>query len=130
MDNELKDIKPKEAEPKKNSKLGQSVIDVLDGSFLTKENVVKQIPFVVFIVVLSAFYISNTFKAEHTFKEIRETENDLKELRSEYISTAALLMFTSKQSEVAAQVDTLNIKESIVPPKIIFINNNQFQKIY
>ena len=57
--------------------------------------------------------------------------NQLKELRSEYISTKSDLMFASKQSQVAKATEALGLKESIVPPfkievdsTILFKKNN------
>jgi hypothetical protein len=50
---------------------------------------------------------------------IRRTDTlnrEIKELRSEYISILSELMSESKQSAVAAKLDTLGIKELTTPP--------------
>lgn len=96
----------------------------MDGSFLTTENVVKNLPFILFVMGLGIFYIANSYYAEKTIIQINKTGNDLKELRSEYITGKSDLMKKSKQSEVATLAIQNNLKESIEPPKKIIIKNN------
>lgn len=96
--------------------VGKSLTSVLDGSFLTKENLLKQIPFMVFITFLGIFYIANSYNAEKTIIDINRTKKQLEELRYEYITTKSTLMFQSKQSEVAYRLAASQVKESTVPP--------------
>lgn len=94
----------------------KSAASVLDGSFLTRENLLKQIPFIVFITIMGIFYIANSYNAEKTIIEISRTKKQLEELRFEYITTKSNLMFESKQSEVAYKLANSQIKESTTPP--------------
>ena len=97
------------------------------GGFLHRDNVVKALPFIFFLTVIAMIYISNAYYAERTIREIDKTTKQLKELRSEYISTKSELMFKSKQSEVAKEVGVMQIKESVVPPKKIILDKNNGQ---
>lgn len=92
--------------------------------YLTKEYAVELLPYIFFLAVLGIVYISNSYYAEGTIKKIEKVNNELKELRSEYITSKSDLMFKSKQSEVAKAVEGLEIKESVVPPKIIVIKKD------
>lgn len=94
----------------------KSAASVLDGSFLTRENLLKQIPFMVFITFLGIFYIANSYNAEKTIIDISRTKKQIEELRFEYITTKSNLMFESKQSEVAYKLANSQVKESTVPP--------------
>ena len=58
-------------------------------------------------------------------REVNRLSNQLKELRSEYISTKSELMFTSKQSEVAKAVEFMGLKEPVVPPMKIEVDSSQ-----
>lgn len=100
----------------KKISIGKSIASVLDGSFLTKENLLRQIPFMVFITILGVIYIANSYNAEKTIIEISKTKKELEELRFEYITTKSNLMFLSKQSEIAYRLAGSEIKESTVPP--------------
>jgi hypothetical protein len=109
--------------PKKSAKKERQVIDVINGNFLTNESAVKQIPFILFLVVVAIIYISNTYYAEKILRKTNTVNNEIKELRSEYITSKSDLMFISKQSEVARAAANMKIgiKESVVAPKKIVI---------
>ena len=99
--------------------VARAVLGVLDGSFLTRDNVLNNIPFLLFLFLIGIFYIGNSHYAEGTVIEMERANNDIKELRSEFISTRSDLM--SKQSEVAKAIAPMEIYESVVPPKKIVI---------
>ena len=101
--------------------VARAVLGVLDGSFLTRDNVLNNIPFLLFLFLIGIFYIGNSHYAEGTVIEMERANNDIKELRSEFISTRSDLMFVSKQSEVAKAIAPMEIYESVVPPKKIVI---------
>ena len=101
--------------------VGSSLHSIMDGSFLTRANLVKQVPFILFITLLGIVYIANAYNAEKTIIEISKTKKEIEELRFEYITTKSDLMFHSKQSEVADKLKNSGIKESLVPPEKLII---------
>ena len=107
----------------KNTKKG-SIKDFIGGNFLTSENVIKQIPYVLFLSIIAIIYIGNRYEAEKILRETIALKNEVKELRAESITTTSELMYISKQSEVAKLVEEkgLNLKEAVVPPKKIIID--------
>ncbi|HOP13289.1 FtsL-like putative cell division protein [Lentimicrobium sp.] len=126
-------LKPKPAEkpaPKRRLKafttlnrkvhVGSSLHSIVDGSFLTRDNLVKQVPFILFLTLIAIFYIANSFNAEKTIIDISRTKKELQELRYEYITTKSNLMFHSKQSEVASRLKNSGLKESLEPPVKIY----------
>ena len=102
----------------------RSFIDVINGNFLAKESVVNSLPYIFFLTFIGLCYIGNGYYAEDSVRAINNMTNELKELRSEYITTKSELMFKSKQSEVASALEPLGIKESVVPPKKIMVALN------
>lgn len=105
----------------KQDNIAKRIMGVLDGSFLTKDNVVNNIPYLLFLFGIGIFYIGNSHFAEKSVIQAETLNRELKELRSEFISTRSELMFVSKQSEVAKAVEPMGIYESVVPPKKIVI---------
>ncbi|MGD9976845.1 MAG: FtsL-like putative cell division protein [Bacteroidales bacterium] len=105
--------------PEVRSKKAFRVKDFLSGNILTQENISAQLPYVFFLVVLAVFYIANHYRYDRLLREEQKTRTELKNLRAESITTAAQLMFISKQSEVAKLVESrgLGLEESIIPPK-------------
>ncbi|MFH1121437.1 MAG: FtsL-like putative cell division protein [Bacteroidota bacterium] len=106
-----------------NSKMhvGRSVSGFLDGSFFSRENLAKQIPFILYLTFLGVLYIANSYNAEKTIIDISKTKRELEELRFSYITNKSELMFHSKQSEVALKLMNSGIKESIVPPLKLYV---------
>jgi len=102
-------------------KVGRSVSGFLDGKFFSRENLAKQIPFILFITFLGVLYIANSYNAEKTIIEIGKTKKEIEELRYAYITTKSDLMFHSKQSEVAYKLKNSGIKESLVPPVKLYL---------
>ena len=71
-------------------------------------------------------YIANSHFAVNNVRRIDKLNKEVKELRWEYKSLKADLMFKSKLTEVAKKVDTLGIKELIEPPKKIIVKSDEY----
>ncbi|OFX26414.1 MAG: hypothetical protein A2033_11060 [Bacteroidetes bacterium GWA2_31_9] len=102
-----------------------SLKDIIDGTVLTREIVVNQIPFFVFLALMAIVYIANRYQSEKIARETIKVQTDIKELRSESIATASELMYISKQSEVEklTNINQLGLIVSIEPPKKILVND-------
>lgn len=77
---------------------------------------VKYLPKVLFVIALGLMYISNTHYAEKTVRRITAMQAEVEDLRADYTTLKADLMFASKQSEVARKVNPMGLKESLKPP--------------
>lgn len=104
-----------------------SVWDVFDGSLLTRDTVVRQLPFVLFITFLIILYIGNRYHAEMVIRETMQLQTELKELRARAISTASELEFISRQSEVAKMIDkrSMGLQEAVDPPVKITVKKGK-----
>ncbi len=101
------------------------IIGVLDGSFLTRDTMVNNLPFLFWLFGLGIVYIANSHYAEKTVILTNKMEKEVKELRSDFIATRSELMFASKQSEVAKAAAPLGIYESRTPPKKIVVTKDE-----
>lgn len=122
------------AEPAKPAKAKrsnpfQSFVNVLNGNVLTREDAVKHLPFLLFLATLCLVYIANGYLAEGAVRSIHQTENELKELRSEHITIKSDLMFQSKQSQVARILSEkeMGLTESVLPPQKIVVAANRLK---
>lgn len=106
----------------KKSGLVKSLNTVFSGTFLSNESVVKHVPFILFLSVIAILYIANGYWADDKVRQVNRISAQLKELRSEYISTKSDLMFVSKQSEVARAAEKLGLREPITPPMKIVVD--------
>lgn len=123
---EVKKPEP-QATPKKKKKTGgvvKSLSAVFSGTFLSNEIVLKYIPFVLFLSCIGIGYISYNYWADDKLRKQTKITAELKELRSEYIANKSDLMFISKQSEVAKAVESMGLKEPVVPPMKILVQQD------
>lgn len=98
--------------------------DILDGK-KTREWVIKNLGFVIYVTILIFFYIGNRYSCEKTIRDIVEIERELKELRFESITTESELMSLSRMSEVSKMVKEsgLDLEESREPAKKLLIED-------
>ena len=82
---------------------------------------VQYLPKILFVMFLGILYISNTHYAEKTVRKINATHTEVEDLRADYTTLKADLMFASKQSEVARKVKPFGLKESLTPPYKIVV---------
>ncbi len=119
--------KAKKAAPRKKSAkkgvLARGLASVFSGTFLTNDKTLRHLPFVFFLAVVAILYIANGYYADDKIREAHRLGNQLKELRSEYISTKSELMFASKQSELAKAAAEIDLMEPVVPPIKILVDS-------
>ncbi len=103
------------------------LIQLLSGKFLQNEWVRQNLPFLSFLYLLVLAYIGIGYYAEGLVKKISRSEQEIKDLRSEYISIKSDLMVKSKQSTVAKTMSEYqtNIKETMTPPKKITVSKHE-----
>lgn len=120
-DNETVEFIEEKPEKPKDKKNSMGLGDILTGRVLNRDSVSRQLPYILFLAFLAMFYIANRYRYEKLVKKEQTLQKEVRNLRAESITTAAQLMFISKQSEVAKLVDKrgLELKESVVPPKKI-----------
>ena len=97
--------------------------EILDGSVLTREVVIRQLPFILFLTMLAFIYIGNRYHSEKLVRRANELHRELRDLRAQAITTSAELMHISRQSEVIKLMrqKELELKESMEPPKKVIV---------
>ena len=111
----------KEIEKKKKKKGGKTIMTVLGGKFLVRENFAKQFPFMVFVTLLLMAIITNTYIAEKKNRELMQTTRKLNDLQVEYVQVKSAIMEASKQSVLAKKLNGTGLKEVTEPLKRITI---------
>ncbi len=78
--------------------------------------IVKNIPFFLFIGLLTVLYIANGHYADKTNRKINATSQHLKEMEYEFKTVKRDVIFRSKESELIKAVEPLGLKELVAPP--------------
>lgn len=96
---------------------------IIDGSVLTVSAVVKQIPFILFLVFLAVVYIANRYHAEKVVRQIYALQDTVRDLQAEQLTTASELMDLSKPSKVQELINqrNLGLREPLKPPYKIVV---------
>ena len=117
--------KPEKASAPARPALPISVINLLNGSWLTRENVLGNMKFILFCAGLMLAYIAYGYWTERTVRDLDKTNAELKEMRSEYLTVRSHLEQAQQQSHVAGDISTLGLKESKTPPMRIKVDEDQ-----
>ena len=86
--------------------------------------IVKNIPFFLFLSVLTVLYIANGHYADKAIRKINVTVKHLKELEYEFKTIKRDVIFRSKESELVKAVEPLGLRELITPPMKIADTTN------
>lgn len=87
---------------------------------------VQYLPKVLFVVLLCVLYIGNTHYGERTTREINRAQSEVEDLRADYTTLKADVMFASKQSEVARRTWEMGLRESLNPPYKIVVEKGEY----
>jgi hypothetical protein len=118
-------VKQQQREEKKNlfSMMGSAIkVDKIFEEGLP----VKYLPYVLYITGIIIFYIGNTHYSDKTIRRIGKLKAEVDDLRADYTTLKADLMYYSKQSEVAKKVSQLGLEESSVPPFKIILKDGEY----
>ena len=129
MSNQYKDKEAPKAATEPKEKPVSGFKSLLSGRFLSKESVTQSLPFLFFVSFLGICYIANGYQAEKVIRNLYNTNNEIKELRSEYITTKSDLMYISKQSQVARATYDIGLRELTSPPKKIVLSPSEKEEI-
>ena len=113
---------------KKQNKYSDFIHNIIIGDVFSRESFFRILPFLVYLSVLAILYISNTYYAEKTYRQIEIIKVELKELRFQYISSKSDLMYLGKQTEIFKKAAPLGLKESTVPPFKIFYSKDSLNQ--
>lgn len=116
-----------ESQERKELKRVGTLKGLLAGSLLTRERLVRQLPYILFLTLLAFIYIGNRYHAEKIVRENSKLQDEVRELRAKAISTSAELMHLSKQSEVVRLIrqKELGLEESVTPPRKIVVDKQE-----
>lgn len=117
-------VKNKTEEAQRKTKgFFKTVVGLVNGNTLAREEFVQHLPYMMFLALVALVYIVNGYWAENTVRNINQSEIELKEMRSEYITAKSDLMYISKQSKISgiAKEKELGLEESNTPPKKIVV---------
>lgn len=101
-----------------------SFYDILKGKFLVSNDAFKNWRFILFCTVLAIVMIASSHNAERKVHEIAKLNNDVRELRSEFVDRRSSLMRMKMESTITRKMAEKGVKPSETPPTKIIIRQN------
>ncbi len=101
------------------------IYHILKGRFLISDDAFKNWKFIIFLSLLAIVMISSAHSADRKVHKIAKINNEVKELRSEFVDVRSRLMKVKMESKVVAQMQAKGLKPSENPPQKIIISKQK-----
>jgi len=99
--------------------------NILKGRFLVSDDAFKNWRFIIFLSVLALIMIASSHSADKKVHQIAKMNNEVKELKSEYVDVRMKLMRTKMESKLIKAMEGQGLNPSITPPSKIIITTKE-----
>lgn len=96
--------------------MSRGLANILKGKFLVSEGAFTNWVFIVFCAILAIIMIASSHSAERKVYKVAELNQQLRELRSEFVDTRKTVMQQKMESNVAKKMRLRSIGLSDKPP--------------
>lgn len=96
--------------------------NILKADFLISNDAIKNWRFIVFCTFLAIIMIACSHSAERKVHSIAKLNNEVRELRSEFVDMRSSLMKLKMESTITSKMAARGVKPSETPPYKIKIN--------
>ena len=97
--------------------------NLLKGKFLISDEAFKNWRFIIFLSVLALIMIASSHRADKKVHYIAKLNNDVKELKSEYVDVRMKLMQAKMESKIISAMENRGLYPSVLPPQKIMIKS-------
>jgi len=99
----------------------KKIYNILKGTFLVSDGAFKNWRFIIFLSLLALVMIASSHSADKKVHRIAQLNNDVKELKSEYLDVRMILMRSKMESKIISAMAERGLEPSITPPQKILI---------
>ena len=99
--------------------------NIVKGKFLVSDDAFKNWRFIIFMSVLALIMIASSHSADKKVHRIAQLNNQVKELKSEYVDVRMRLMQTKMESKIITAMAKRGLEPSVTPPQKIRITTKQ-----
>ncbi|MCT8338727.1 S-adenosyl-methyltransferase [Flavobacteriaceae bacterium TK19130] len=101
----------------------KGLYNIIKGKFLVSDDALKNWRFILFLSILALIMIASSHSADQKVHRIAQLNNNVKELKSEYLDVRKQLMQAKMESRITAAMAKRGLMPSVTPPQIIKITN-------
>lgn len=99
----------------------QKVYDILKGKFLIADDAIKNWRMLLFLSFLAIILIASSHNAESKVHEIAKLNNEVRELRTQFVDGRTELMQLKMESSVMEKMKKKGINRPTKPPQKIIV---------
>ena len=99
--------------------------NIIKGKFLVSDDAFRNWRFIIFLSFLALIMIASSHSADKKVHKIAQLNNNVKELKSEYVDVRMKLMQTKMESRIIKAMEARGLKSSETPPQIVRITSNK-----
>ena len=114
-----KEKKTKSASTKK--KRPNTLVQILNGDFLTREFVLNNLNFIFFIIFLLILLVGKGYYGKQLSKDADKAQVELNELSANYVETKAKLEEETRRYKLIEKLGPRGLTETVNPTKVIRI---------
>lgn len=108
-------------EERRPSKIKIYIASLLSGNILSRAEVKRMYPYLLFVSFLMLLYISNVFKMQQMYRQESNLKKEIKELRAKSVTISSMKMNATRQSQIINELKEreIDLKESLTPHKVV-----------
>jgi Bacteriodetes cell division protein (FtsL-like) len=103
----------------------RNIFDLLKGKFLVSEDAMKNWKFILFVSCLAVIMIASSHSADRKVFEIDSLNEEVMELRSEFVDVRAIVQQMKLESKITEKVKEKGLVSSVIPPKKIKVKKQK-----
>lgn len=104
---------------------GSSIVQIMNGDFLTREFVLKNMGFIFFVMFLLLLVVSKGYYVNQLAKEIKLSEEEISLINAEYVDVKANLEVKTRRTNLIQKLEGTGLKETLTPTKVIKVSTSK-----
>ena len=126
---------PEKAKTKKSKKKGrfaaasrkqsQSLVQIMNGDFLTRDFVMNNLNYIFFVIFLMILTVSKGYYVNQLSNDIAKEEKAVGGMTADYVETKAKLEELTRRTQMIEKLKPLGLRETINPTKVIRIKKDK-----
>jgi len=105
--------------PRPKVKASESMVQIMNGDFLTKEFALNNLSYIFFVMFLLILLVSKGYYVNQLATDINKTEEELGQITADYIESKAKLEEETKRTKLIEKLETTGLKETLNPTKVV-----------
>ena len=109
-------------------KQSKSLMQIMNGDFLTRGFVLNNLNYIFFIFFLLILLVSKGYYVRQLANDIVKERKEVNDVTADYVETKAKLEEMTRRTRLIKKLEPLGLKETINPTKVIRIKEEKKKK--